>query len=69
MKYSQKGIPKELKPVADREERSLMHVYNTKQKIMLFFYMDKKKKWWGKCNFIVNYAWSCQNHEKPAEET
>ena len=45
MKYSQKGIPKELKPVADREERSLMHVYNTKQKIMLFFYMDKKKKW------------------------
>ena len=42
MKHDQKGIPKKLKPVADREERSVMHVYNTKEKIMLVSYTDKK---------------------------
>ena len=50
MKHDQKGIPKKLKPVADREERSVMHVYNTKQKIMLVSYTDKKS---GEKNVIV----------------
>ena len=34
MKHDQKSIPKEIKPVADGEERSVMHVYNIKEKIM-----------------------------------
>ena len=51
MKHSGKSIPKELKPVADREERSVMHVYNTKEKIMLVSYIDKKKS--SKKNVIV----------------
>ena len=43
MKHNRKGIPKELKPIADREQRSVMHGYNTKEKIMLVSYIDKKK--------------------------
>ena len=43
MKHKRKGIPKEMKPVGDREERSVMHVYNTKEKIKLVLYIDKKK--------------------------
>ena len=48
MKHDRKRIPIELKPVADMEERSVMHVYNTKEKIMLVSYIDKKKS--GKKN-------------------
>ena len=51
MKHKRKGIPKEMKPVGDREERSVMHVYNTKEKIKLVLYIDKKKS--GKKNVIV----------------
>ena len=51
MKHGQKDIPKKLKPVADREESSAMHVYSTKEKIMLVFYIDKKKS--RKKNLIV----------------
>ena len=51
MKHNRKSISKELKPVADREEKSVMDVYNTKQKIMLVSYIDKKKS--GKKNVIV----------------
>ena len=51
MKHSGKSIPKELKPVDDREERSVTHVYNTKEKIMLVSYIDKKKS--SKKNVIV----------------
>ena len=51
MKHDRKGIPEELKPVADREERSVMHVHNTKDKIMLVSYIDTKKG--GKKNVIV----------------
>ena len=42
MKYDQNGISKELKPVADREERSAMHVHNTKEKIVLVSNIDKE---------------------------
>ena len=35
IKYDWKGIPKDLKLVADWEERSVMHAYNTKVNIML----------------------------------
>ena len=51
MKHDRKGIPKELKPVADREERSVIHVYNTKERILLFSYIDKKKS--GKKYVII----------------
>ena len=49
--HDRKGIPKKLKPVADREGRSVMLVYKTKEKIMLVSYIDKKKS--GKKNVIV----------------
>ena len=51
MKHDRKDIPNELKPVADREERPVIYVYNTKEKIMLVSYIDKKKS--GKKNVIV----------------
>ena len=54
MKHDQNGIPKELQPVVDREERSVMHVYNTKEKIMLVSYIDKKKS--NKKNVLVSLA-------------
>ena len=41
----------EFKSVADREERSVMRFYNTKGKIRLVSYIDKKKS--GKNNLIV----------------
>ena len=40
MKHHRKGIPKELNPVANREERSVMHFYNTKEKIILVSHTD-----------------------------
>ena len=47
IKHDRKSIPEELKPVADREERSVMHVFNN----MLGSYIDEKKS--GKKNAIV----------------
>ena len=54
MKHDQKGIPRELKPVADKEERFAILVYNTIEKIMLVSYIDKKES--GKKNVTVNHA-------------
>ena len=51
MKHDRKGIPKEVKLVADREEKSVLHVYNTKEKIVLVSYINKKKS--GKKNVTV----------------
>ena len=51
MKHDRKGIPKDVKLVADREEKSVLHVYNTKEKIMLVSYINKKKS--GKKNVTV----------------
>ena len=42
MKHNLKGIPKELKPVADREKKPAMLVSNRKKKIMLVSYIDKQ---------------------------
>ena len=50
MKHDRKGISNELKSVADREKRSVMHVYNTKEKILYVYYIDKKS---GKKNVNV----------------
>ena len=43
MRHDRKGIPKELKSVASREEKSVMYVYHTKEKIMLTFHINKRK--------------------------
>ena len=51
MRHDRKDIPKELKSVAKREEKSVMYIYHTKDKIMVTSYIDKKKS--GKENFIV----------------
>ena len=51
MRHDRKGIPKELKSVAKREEKSVMYIYHTKEKKMVTSYIDKKKS--GKENFIV----------------
>ena len=51
MKHDRNCIPKELKPVADREERSTMQVDYTKEKSMLASYINKKKS--GKKNVIL----------------
>ena len=42
MKHDLKGIPKELKPAADREKKPAMLVSNRKKKIMLVSYIDKE---------------------------
>ena len=66
MQHDRKGIPKDLKPVADREEKSVMHVYNTEVRIMLVSYIDKKKS--RKKNVIVLSTMQRQNDERPAKE-
>ena len=63
MKHDRKGIPKGLKPVPDSEEGSVMHVYNTKEKIMLASYIDKRKS--DKKNVI---AFSTMTSKKPAQQ-
>lgn len=51
MRHNRKGIPKELKALTNRDERSVLHVYHTDKKIMMASYIDKKKS--GKKNVIV----------------
>ena len=47
----QKGIPKEMKGVAGREEKSTAFCYSKDEKTMLLSYIDKKKK--GKKNILA----------------
>ena len=43
MRHDRKGIPKELKMLDGREEKSAMYVYSEDDLIMLVSYVDKKK--------------------------
>ena len=43
MHYAKKGIPKELKEVKCREEKSAVFMQNYKNNDMLVSYIDKKK--------------------------
>ena len=51
MKLHRKGIPKEIKSLENREERSVLHVFYSDKKILLALYIDKKKS--GKSNVVV----------------
>ena len=51
MRHDRIGIPKEIKAVANREEKSVMHLYHSEKNVMLTSYIDKKKS--GKKNAIV----------------
>ena len=51
LKSDRKGIPKEMKGVADREEKSIAFCYSEDEKTMLLSYIDKKKK--GKENILA----------------
>ena len=51
MRHDRKGIPKEVKVIGNREEKSVLYVYHKEKNIMLTSYIDKKKS--GKKNFIV----------------
>ena len=51
LKSDRKGIPKEMKGVADREEKSTVFCYSEDEKKMLLSYIDKKKK--GKKNILA----------------
>ena len=51
MHHDRKGIPKEVKAIGNREEKSVLYVYHREKNIMLVSYIDKKKS--GKKNVIV----------------
>ena len=51
LKSDRIGIPKEMKGVADREEKSTVFCYSKDEKTMLLSYIDKKKK--GKKNILA----------------
>ena len=51
MRHDRKGIPKEVKEIENREEKSVLYVCHKEKNIMLAFYIDKKKS--GKKNVIV----------------
>ena len=51
IKSDRKGIPKEMKEVADREEKSPAFCCSENEKTMLLSYTDKKKK--GKKNILA----------------
>ena len=50
MRNDRKGIPKELKVMKNRDERSVLYVHHGEKNIMLVSYIDKKKS--GKKNII-----------------
>ena len=50
MRNDRKGIPKELKVMKNRDERSVLYVHHGERNIMLVSYIDKKKS--GKKNII-----------------
>ena len=51
MRLDRKGIPKELKEVKSREEKSVFFMQNYKNNISLVLYFDRKKS--GERNVIV----------------
>ena len=51
LKSDQKGLPKEMNGVADREEKSTAFCYSEDEKTMLLLYIDNKKK--GKKNILA----------------
>ena len=51
MRLDRKGIPKELKEVKSREEKSVFFMQNYKNNISLVLYFDRKKS--GEKNMIV----------------
>ena len=51
MRHDRKGIPKELKSVNNREEKSALYVCHEEKNVMLVSYINKKKS--GKKNVIV----------------
>ena len=51
MRLDRKGIPKEIKSLENRDERSVLHIFNNDEKILLVWYIDKKKS--GKRNVVV----------------
>ena len=51
MHHDRKGIPKEVKAIGNREEKSVLYVYHKEKNIMLASYINKKKS--GKKNVIV----------------
>ena len=51
MRLDRKGVPKEIKNLENREEISVLHVFDSNEKILLLLYIDKKKS--GKRNVVV----------------
>ena len=51
MRLDRKGIPKEIKSLENREERSVFHVFDSDEKILLVSYIGKKRS--GKRNIVV----------------
>ena len=48
MQIDPKGIPKEIKSLENREKRSVLHVFDSDEKVLLVSYIDKKKSGKGK---------------------
>ena len=48
-RLDRKGIPKEIKSLENREERSVLHVFDSDEKILLVSYIDKKKSGKKEC--------------------
>ena len=51
MRLDRKGISKEIKRLENREEGSVLRVFDSDEKILLVSYIDKKKS--GKRNIVV----------------
>ena len=50
MQHDHEGIPKEMKSLKDREEKSTIFAHHSEKNIMMVLYIDKKKS--GKKNII-----------------
>ena len=55
MRTDRRGIPKEMKELRDREEKSTKYYHSEDNKLLLVSYVGKKKTG-KKCNNAFNYA-------------
>ena len=54
MRTNRKGIPKEMKELGNREEKSTKFCYSVDNKMLLTSYVDQKNLWKGKCYSTLN---------------
>ena len=68
MCHDRKRIPKEVKAIGNREEKSVLYVYHKEKNIMLASYINKKKIWKKECHHPFDNAQQRESNKRPKKE-